>query len=322
MKIAIKFFVIIFIGLVFNKKSFAQIEMQGSQYLFDKTYINPAFLGAEGLLNANLHYQLNNIENGANKSYTISAAANVELKRIKSGLGINVVKNSFGNDNYTMGYINYGYHLPVSDHVTLTSAISLGIQQFDINISNLITVQQNDPYAKRNIYSSKFDSRFGLRVNIKKKYYAGISFDNILSLYTKKDDFSNQVPPTFRKINMYIIGGAKIDYENGLVLEPNLMFIKNFGGTTAIDLNAAINFKNSFGFGIGFRQQVEENKNFGVEGEDKTYNQSLIRPLINYTLNVGSKNLMKFGYCYNFSANQSVGISRNSHDMSIIFNIK
>ena len=93
---------------------FAQVEMQGSQFVFDKTYVNPAFSGLNGGFNANIHYQLNDAGNNVGKSYTVSAAASIALKQVKSSLGANIVRNVFGNDSYSMGYMNYVYHLPVS----------------------------------------------------------------------------------------------------------------------------------------------------------------------------------------------------------------
>lgn len=298
----------------------AQMELQGSQYIFDKTFINPAFSGTEGLAKANIQFRLNGREQNLGKSYTLSAAGNVLLQKVKSSIGVNVVKSTFGNDSYTLGYINYVYHLPVSETTVLSSGISLGIQQFDINLLNLVTVQQNDPLAKTNVYSSKFDARFGLQATVDKKYYVGLSFDNILSLYTKKDDFYNQVPPTFRRINMYLIAGAKIDYDTGMQLKPSVLFMKNFGGITSVDINASFIFNGSVGFGIGFRQQIEEAQSVALGNDGQNLKQSLIRPMIQYDINSSKRNL-KIGYCYGFNASQSVGVSRETHDISLIYNM-
>jgi|GEM_PF-1178642 len=301
--------------------SFAQVEMQGSQFIFDKTYINPAFSGIGGGFNANLHYQLNDVGQQSGKSYTISAGANIALNQVKSGLGVNVVRNVFGNDSYTMGYGNYVYHLPVSSTTVLSSGVSLGIQQFDINLSGLTTVSQNDPLAARNIYSSKLDARFGLTGTFNNKFYVGASFDNILSLYTKKDDYYNQVPPTFRKINMYLIAGANLAYDSGMQVQPSILFIKNFGGITSIDANAILTFDNSISFGIGFRQRIEESQSVAINADDKSISQSILRPMIQYQVNKG-KQSVKIGYCYSFNAGNSINVgSKGSHDLTLIFGL-
>lgn len=308
-------------ALLSSNLVFAQSEMQGSQFIFDPTYINPAFSGVSGKVNANLHFQLNDANQGIGKSYTLSAGGNLALEKVKSGIGINVVKSVFGNDSYTIGYGNYVYHLPVSENTVLSSGISIGIQQFDINLSNLVTAQENDPLAGRNIYSSKFDARFGMVATFSKKYYAGISFDNILSLYTNKDSYYNQIPPTFRKINMYIIGGITVDNHNEMVLQSNLLLMKTFGGLTAIDLNAIVTFNQGIGLGMGFRQQIEEWESVGAGVQGKTFSQSILRPMLQYAIYTQQQQQIKVGYCYSFNAGRAAVASRATHDISLIFNI-
>nr|WP_121269446.1 PorP/SprF family type IX secretion system membrane protein [Pedobacter schmidteae] len=301
--------------------TFGQVEMQGSQFIFDKTYINPSFSGINGGMTANLHYQLNDAGQHAGKSYTISAAANIAMKQVKSGLGVNVVRNVFGNDSYTMGYGNYVYHLPVSPTTVLSSGISLGIQQFDINLSNLTTVVQNDPLAARNIYSSKLDARFGLTGTFNNKFYLGASFDNILSLYTKKDDYYNQIPPTFRKINMYLIAGANLMYESGIQMQPSILFMKNFGGITSLDVNAMLTFDRSISFGVGFRQRIEESQSVALNTDDRSISQSILRPMIQYQVNKANQ-AIKIGYCYSFNAGNSMNVgSKGSHDLTLIYEL-
>lgn len=307
--------------LICINNSFAQVEMQGSQFIFDKTYINPAFSAINGGINANLHYQLNDAGQYSGKSYTLSAAASIAMKQVKSSLGMNVVRNVFGNDSYTMGYGNYVYHLPVSATTVLSSGISLGIQQFDINLSDLTTVAQNDPLAARNIYSSKLDARFGLTGTFNNKFYLGVSFDNILSLYTRKDDYYNQVPPTFRKINMYFIGGANLVYDSGIQMQPSLLFMKNFGGVTSFDANALLTFDRSISFGIGFRQRIEESQSVALGKEDRSISQSILRPMIQYQINKANQ-AVKIGYCYSFNAGNSLNVgNKGSHDLTLIFEL-
>lgn len=315
-----KILLIVVIAIITRENSRAQVEMQGSQFILDKTYINPAFMGADGRASANVQYQaVSGGQADAVKAYTISIGGNIALPKVKSSIGINAVKSSFGSDNYTVGYGNYAYHLPVSETMVLSSSVGIGVQQFDINLSDLVTVKQGDPLARRNIYSSKFDARFGIVGNVSNKYYFGLSFDNILSLYTNKDSYFNQIPPTFRKINMYVIAGANFVSENNFKLMPSILFIKNMGGITSVDVNASVLLKNALGLGIGFRQRIEELETI-TEDNGKSLTQSIIRPMLYYQLN-NAKSNMKIGYCYNFNAARSVGINAGTHDISITFNV-
>ncbi|WP_165953099.1 PorP/SprF family type IX secretion system membrane protein [Pedobacter changchengzhani] len=296
----------------------AQLEMQGSQFILDKTFINPAFMGTESQAMGNAQYQaVSGAQGSGAKAYTLSVGGNVNLPKVKSSIGFNAVKNTFGNDSYTVGYGNYVYHLPVSENMVLSSSIGIGVQQFDINLSDLVTVKDGDPLARRNIYSSKFDARFGIAGRINNKYYFGLSFDNILSLYTNKDSYSNQVPATFRKINLYAIMGANLPIQGNLMLTPTFLFIKNMGGITSIDVNAQILMNRSLAFGIGFRQRIEEVSTI-TEDNGRSLTQSIIRPMLSYQLN-NAKNSIKIGYLYNFNASSSVGLNVGTHDISLAF---
>lgn len=299
----------------------AQLELQGSQFLLDKTYINPAFMGTEGQATANIQYQaISGAQTSGAKAYTVSLGGNINLPKIKSAIGVNAVKNSFGNDGYTVVYGNYVYHLPVSQSMVLSSSLGIGVQQFNINVSDLVTIKENDPLAKRNIYSSKFDARFGVMGKVNNKYYFGLSFDNILSLYTNKDSYFNQVPPTFRKINMYVILGANVQTPNNFMFMPTFLFIKNMGGITSIDINGAVLMNKVLTLGIGFRQRIE-NLDVVSENEGESLTQSIIRPMFAYQIN-RAKNNFKVGYCYNFNASKSsLGVNAATHDISISFNM-
>jgi type IX secretion system PorP/SprF family membrane protein len=302
--------------------TYAQLEMQGSQYLFDRTYVNPAFSGTQGFANANLHFQMNNLKNTSNgKDHTLSAAGAIELKKAKSAIGFNIVKSTFGNDGYGMGYGNFVYHLPVNENVTFSTGASVGIQQFNMNVINLLTSQPNDPLSMNNVYSSKVEARLGVQSTLYKNYYVGISFDNILSGYSKKEDYSAQIPPTFRRTNLYLIGGANIPTSTELSLQPSLLFINNFGGITTLDINVIGTIANKISLGVGMRQEVEEYQSVAVGNDKKAYKQSIIRPMIRYLVPTGKDNAFKIGYCFNINSNNSVGLARNSHDLSVSFAI-
>lgn len=297
----------------------AQTEFQGSQYLLDKSYINPAFMGLHTKASANLQYQVAGTgEVSGAKNYTVSAAGHFSLPKLRCAIGFNAVKNTFGNDSYSVGYGNYVYHLQVSEDITMSSSLGLGLQQYNINLYDQVTANPLDPLARQNVYSSKLDGRVGLLGTLKKQYYLGLSFDNILSLYTNNNSFSYQVPPTFRKINMYLILGANYETEDNLVIMPSVLYIKNMGGITSLDINTSIMMEKSFVLGVGFRQRVEERNSFmGVD--EKSTSQSILRANMSYQLN-NVKNNMRIGYCYNFNAAKS-GVKVGSHDISLSFSI-
>jgi type IX secretion system PorP/SprF family membrane protein len=297
--------------------AFAQADLQGSQYIFNKTYINPAFSGAEGPLNANIFYQVNDPGIGTIKNTnTISSAVDGLFPNKHSAWGLNFVKSRFGNDSYTVANVNYAYHLNLSEDLTLSSGLGLGFQQFNIDLLNAQTVSPNDPVSGNNVYSSKSDARAGFRLQYQSKYYGGISFDNLLSIYSSRDDFKNSVPQMFRRISMYGIIGANISYPSGFNLQPSLLFMKTFGGQTAMEFSAMVEFINSLSLGLSLRQNISAYESSNAI-KDYRY-QSIIRPMLQYDLS--KKNNLRLGYCYSFNVNKTSSL-KASNDFSIVYNI-
>ncbi|HTN20786.1 MAG TPA: PorP/SprF family type IX secretion system membrane protein [Pelobium sp.] len=300
---------------------FAQEDLQGGQFIFDKTFINPAFSGLDNKLETDLHYQMLGGGQATNNAYVISAGANIQLEKAKSGMGINVIRSTFGNDNYTVGYINYAYHLKVSEQTMLSSSLSLGIQQYDIDLSGAITSENNDPLAQSSVYNSRLNGRFGFLASIEKKYYFGASFDNIFSQYKNRDDFDNATPSAYRRISMYLLAGVNMQYDSGVVFNPSVLYISNFGGISYADLNLMLTLNNTVSFGLGFRQSLENSRSAEANSNNlKNFSRSLIRPMFQYQLN-GKKDNLKIGYCYNFNANRDVAIGHSSHDISLVFSL-
>lgn len=304
-----------------NSSLFAQEDLQGSQFIFDKTFVNPAFSGLNNKLDADIHYQMLGGKQENNNAYVVSAGVNLLLEKAKSGIGFNLVRSAFGNDNYTIGYMNYAYHLKVSEQTTLSSSLSLGVQQYNINLVGAITAENNDPLAQSNFYSSRLNARFGFLASFSNKYYLGASFDNILSKYKNQEDFDKTTPLAYRSISMYLLGGVNLYYDSGISLHPNVLFISNFGGLSSVDVNVLLSFKKTVSFGLGFRQSLDESPSVGLNKKDvKGFSRSVVRPMFQYQVK-SKQNNIKIGYCYNFNANKTVAIAHSSHDISLIFSL-
>ncbi|HET8827897.1 MAG TPA: PorP/SprF family type IX secretion system membrane protein [Pelobium sp.] len=309
------------LAIVKNDLLLAQEDLQGSQFIFDKTFVNPAFSGLNNKLDADVHYQMLGGKQENNNAYVVSAGVNLLLEKAKSGIGFNLVRSAFGNDNYTIGYMNYAYHLKVSEQTTLSSSLSLGVQQYNINLAGAITAESNDPLAQSNFYSSRLNARFGFLASFSDKYYLGASFDNILSKYKNQEDFDKTTPLAYRSISMYLLGGVNLYYDSGISIHPNVLLISNFGGLSSVDLNMLLGFNRTVSFGIGFRQSLDESLSPGLNKEDvKSFSRSLIRSIFQYQVK-SKQNNIRIGYCYNFNANKAIAIAHSSHDISLIFSL-
>src|SRR3546814_19040365 len=75
--------------------AFGQAELQGSQYLFHKKYINPAYAGSLGDFSANMHFMMKDGAGNAKNSSTVSLASAARLPGTRLDLGPNLIRNPY-----------------------------------------------------------------------------------------------------------------------------------------------------------------------------------------------------------------------------------
>lgn len=288
-----------------------QAELQGSQYLFHKTYINPAYTGSLGDFSANMHFMMKDGAGNAKNSSTVSLAADAMLPSKRLGLGLNLIRSRFGNDSYTTLYLNAAYHLQASDELVIASGIAAGFQQFDIDLSQLSVVAPGDPAAREgNLYSSKVDLRAGVYLQYLQKFYVGLSFDNLTSIYVNRTDHQNYLPLEFRRLNLYFNAGARFEYDQGLMLRPSLLILKTFGGSTTIEGGTFLDISRYFALGVAFRYHSQAMSSINEDRE--RYAQNIIRPMLD--INILKSGNLRMSYGYNINANRPGNISNAMHD--------
>ena len=296
--------------------AFGQAELQGSQYLFHQTYINPAYAGAFGSFSANMHFMMKDGVGNAKNSSTMSLAADAMLPSKRLGLGLNLIRSRFGNDSYTTLYLNAAYHLQASDDLVIASGIAAGFQQFDINLSGLSVVTPGDPaLGDGNLYSSKVDLRAGVYLHYLQKFYLGLSFDNLTSFYVNRSDHRNYFPLEFRRLNLYLNAGARFEYDSGLLLRPSLLILKTFGGSSTIEGGGFLDISRNFALGIAFRYHSQAMSS--ITEDHERYAQNVIRPMLE--VNILRSGNLRMSYGYNMNANRPGRISNAIHDFSLTY---
>ncbi|MEC3881265.1 PorP/SprF family type IX secretion system membrane protein [Parapedobacter sp. 10938] len=296
--------------------AFGQAELQGSQYLFHKTYINPAYTGSLGDFSANMHFMMKDGVGNAKNSSTVSLAADAMLPGKQLGLGLNLIRSRFGNDSYTTVYLNAAYHLHASDELIIASGIAAGFQQFDIDLSQLSVVSPGDPAAgEGNLYSSKVDLRAGIYASYLEKFYVGLSFDNLTSVYVNRADYEHYLPLEFRRLNLYFNAGARVAYDQGLMLRPSLLILKTFGGATTIEGGTFLDISRNFSLGVAFRYHSQAMSS--INDNQKRYAQNIIRPMLD--INILKSGNLRMSYGYNINANRPGNLSAAMHDFALTY---
>lgn len=114
-------------------------HFQFSQFYAAPTHLNPAFTGAQvcGRFTLNYRDQWKGI---GGQFTTYQASFDHYFRKIKSGFGVQVLKDHAGPGNLTTTLVNfmYAYELQLNKRIAARAAISLGSVQRSLNPDNLI----------------------------------------------------------------------------------------------------------------------------------------------------------------------------------------
>lgn len=231
----------------------AQYEPQFTQYLNNELFINPAYAGSRGFAAATLLYRDQWVGiKGAPKTATFGFHAPFAHEKI--GLGLSVLNDRIGVTNQTAAFINYAYHLKVTDESVLSFGLQGGIINVEESLLDVITIDPNDPEFSQNI-PNKVMPNFGFGSYYHtEKFYVGLSIPRFLE---------NKIDPTVlkvvsNKVNMhnwhyYLYSAYVIDAGENIKLKPSAMIKAVAGAPVELDINFNLLFKEMFWIGASYR---------------------------------------------------------------------
>lgn len=227
----------------------AQQNVQYTQYMYDGSLINPAYVGADEALSLTLVHrdQWNGID-GAPQSQTFSA--HTLFKKKQFGTGIIIHRESIGiHQNFNAG-LNLAYHLPTGRK----SFLSFGLQAEAVNRQSDYQAVQgsiNDPSASIGAYNETyFDGSFGLYFR-SERFHAGYSASDILPREYVLGDTLNVNSDSF---NHLVFSKLIIPLGRNSELTPSVL-VKYFAGTPlSYDLNLSTTIQQVISFGVSYRK--------------------------------------------------------------------
>ena len=299
---------------------FAQQDAQFSQYMFNKTLINPAAAGSDGInVSALYRAQWVSLE-GAPKSYGIIAETPFGRKRINTstreeysdmGLGLNVLTTTFGSLNFSRIHGNYSYRITTSESSAIYLGMQAGVIQYNIDPNKLRThdkVSEDQTFAGTGLRRIIPDFGFGTMVKYQ-KFYAGITVPHLLQ---SKIKFINEVIDTsgttgnrnlyaqiFR--HYYFTGGYKFTIKNKFEVEPSILLKYVVAAPLSADMNVKVKYNNQVWGGIGFRS-----------GQGAAIIGMLGISYSNFNI----------GYAYDFSVLKMAAFAGSTHEIMLNYHIK
>ncbi len=235
--------------IVFTFVSISNIAAQRqlySQYLFNKTLINPGSTGDKGELNATVVHrsQWQKIEN-APKTTTLALEGRINEK---VSVGANLVRESIGPYNIYQIDGAYAYRLKFNK-ATINVGVSAGAYIFSLSDNDLDAFQNGDPafgHGDRNIQPN-----FGLGTQVVlKNTVVGFSMPYLTGVFSNINNGTISLNPNN---HLYLHAEHIIKVNSFLEVKPATVLKIIKGAPANVDFNVhAILFENYWA-GLGYR---------------------------------------------------------------------
>lgn len=245
MKRLIIIIVIVFASIEFTN---AQQLPQFTQYMYNTIAVNPAYAGSRQALSI---VALNRNQwagfDGGPQTQTLSIHS--PLRNEKVGLGLSLINDKTGFENFTYVYGDFSYTIDVNDDTKLSFGLKAGMTYYKLaeELYNSSEVNQ-DPYFDERL--NRWNSNFGAGILFHSdKWYLGLSVPKIIN----HDLNNNTEYAALETVHFYGIGGYVFDLSDNIKLKPSFLFKYTEGAPFSTDLSANFLFNEKFWIGGSYR---------------------------------------------------------------------
>lgn len=253
-----KRFLFLIIALTFSlANSVGQQHSQFSQYMLNLNNISPADVGSSGMINlfGTTRQQWVGLE-GAPKSTMVSVDLPFNINNTKHGAGLYFLDESIGLFSNQSVNLEYAYHMLLSEESYLSGGFTVNFKSLSFNSGDVYNVTSDYHTSSDTSIptgSEVSDLRVGLGIGFlfrTKDLFAGISLLNVTSPVFELGNVEFKDP-----LNLCFTGGYNIFLPNSLyVLKPSTLLKTDFS-SWQIDINANLEYKETFWGGIGYRME-------------------------------------------------------------------
>lgn len=228
----------------------AQFEPQFTQYMFNESFINPAYAGSRdhASLTALYRNQWVGID-GAPKTQTFSG--HTPLRNEKVGLGFNLLHEEIGVTQDLSFFVNYAYRIPFKNGA-FAMGLSGGLIHHQEQLLDVDIQDQGDYQFMGTPKLTVPNAGFGMYYNTR-KFYAGLSIPRMLqnSVDGVTQKAENEVNPEYW--HYFLMGGYVFDINENIKLKPTFMLKAVSGAPLEADLGAHVLFNEIIWLGGSYR---------------------------------------------------------------------
>ncbi len=295
MKRIIIIIVMLILGLEYSS---AQQLPQFTQYMYNTIAINPAYAGSRDALSI---VALNRNQwagfDGGPETQTFSIHS--PLRNEKIGLGLSLINDKSGFENFTYVYADFSYTIEANDEVNVSFGLKAGMTYYKLadELYNLTEVDQDHYFDER---LNRWNSNFGAGILFHSdKWYAGLSIPKLIN-----HDLNNKTDyKALETVHYYAIGGYVFELSDNLKLKPSFMFKYTKGAPFSTDLTANFLFSEKFWLGGSYR----------FSGE-----QQAIGALVDFQVS----DQFRVGYTYEIPTGEIRPYTSGSHEILLMYEFK
>ena len=275
--------------------SFSQQLPQFTQYMYNTISINPAYAGSRDgfsivALNRN---QWAGLDGGPN---TQTLSVHSPLRNDKIGLGLSVINDNAGYENYTYIYSDFAYRVDLSADVSLRMGVKAGMSYYNLD-EELFTDPQilDDPFFNDRL--NKWTPNFGVGFHLSAQdWYVGLSAPKLIN--NNNNEFNEFL--ALEQVHYYLTAGYVFDLSRNVKLRPSTLFKATKGAPLSVDLSATAIFNEKFYLGANYR----------------------IDDAIGAFLDVEIFNGFRAGYAYEYSISDIQPYTSGSHEILLIYEFR
>jgi type IX secretion system PorP/SprF family membrane protein len=277
----------------------AQQTHQYTQYMFNQFGHNPAVAGSKECTDIKLGYRMQWVgfegapTTGYASFHTRLGGKNKALGKGYHGIGVYLENDQTGPLAKTQFYPAYAYHQPINRGLTISGGLFTGFQQyiFDRNVS---LYDPNDNAISN--ASSVFilpDLTAGVWL-YGKHFYGGFAARQVLT--KKLSGIGGQIGSESRLARHYnVTAGYRFRFSGDVSLIPSAMLKFVPMSPPSLDLNALMDIRNIFSFGISYR------------------NVDALAALVKISL----ARTLDLGYSYDLTTSKIRTASSNTHEITL-----
>lgn len=294
MKIFFRISVALIIILVSNICR-AQQDPMYTQYMFNISSVNSAAIGRGDNISLMAVDRLQWVGfEGAPK--TLSLTADIPVKFFNSGVGLTYVNDRIGVEQNNNLYLDYAYHIKLTEKIKLGMGIKAGFKVFSAAYSDM-DLENNTDQQYANDIQGDIMPNFGLGLfAYSDNYYLGLSAPKLVN---HKYEGSEAVAGGEER-HYFIIGGYVQPINQDIVFKPafNLKMVQ--ASKASLDITANFLFREIIWAGLGYRS-----------GD-----------AITVLTQIEFLNQFRVGYAYDITVSKMRTASSGSHEIMISYEFK